>query len=169
MKKKYTLDYFQFFFMWFGPVFLAFLILTIYLTNIVLQAIFLFIYSYQMSQDPLLEAALISLLPLWLLVHVVWREFRFPSIWASNTGITALAIIIIVPIKLNIRWEEIATISDKKTLEGTLFEYGTSIVIKPTGKFQQWIFKLLGGNEIFISNKMSKHGELVSFIKENTK
>ena len=151
MIEKYKLDYSEFFFIWFSPVFLAFLMLTIYLTVIVLRAISLFVYSSKIPQSPLFEGAVISLGPLWYLIYIAWKEFRFPVIWLSDSGITALSIAI-VPIKVHILWENVLGVSDKKTLEGTLFDFGTSVTIKPIGNTQKRVFKITGGNEIFISN-----------------
>lgn len=167
MKKKYLLDFSQIFFVKFVPVFSAFLILTIYLTGVVFQTILLFICSSEMPPNNF-DLVLITIGPLWYLVYIVWREFRFPVIWLSDSGITAL-VIAIVPIKIHILWENILSITEKKTLEGTLFDYGTSVLIKPLGKAQQRVFKLSGGNEIFISSKMSQYDELVDLITKNLK
>ncbi len=164
MIKKYKLDYSQFFFTWFRPVFGVFLLLTVSLTAIVLQAIYLFISSSKMPQYPLLEGAIISLGPLWYLIYIVWKEFRFPVLWLSDSGITVLAIAI-MPIRIHILWENILGTSDKKTLAGTLFDFGTSVTIKPVGNTQKRVFKIIGGNEIFISNKISQYNGLIDLIK----
>ncbi len=163
MKKKYVLNFSQFFFIWFSPVFGMFLILAIYLTAIAFQTIPQLIFSKEVKDN--FDLVLISLIPLWYFVHIVWKEFRFPIIWLSDTEITAL-VIIIIPVKVHIPWENICNIKEKKTLGGTLFDYGTSVLIKPSGKTQQWIFKISGGNEIFISSKMSRYDELVTFFTE---
>ena len=166
MKKKYVLNFFQFFFVWFSPVFGVFLILAIYLTTITFQTI-LQLISFKGFPDNF-DLVLISLVPLWYLVHIVWKEFRFPVVWLSNNGITALAIAII-PIKVYVPWVNILNIKETRTLEGTLFDCGTSVLIKPSGKMQKRVFKLSGGNEIFISSKMTKYDELVNLITENIK
>ena len=163
MKKKYVLNFFQFFFIWFSPVFGVFLILTIYLTTITIRTTLHLLASEKSGANFVLF--LITLPVLWNFIYIAWREFRFPVIWLSDTGIIAF-IIIIIPIKVHVVWENVLCTKETKTLEGALFDYGTSVLIKPSGKTQQWIFKISGGNEIFISSKMSKYDELVDFFTE---
>ena len=135
MKKKYALNYFQFFFIWFSFVFFVFLMGTIYMTGTSVQAIYQFVVFNKEPIDDFI-IILISLVLMWNFIYVGWREFRFPVIWLSDSGITALTIAI-VPIKVHVLWENILSVADKKTLEGTLFDYGTSVLIKPLGKTQQ--------------------------------
>ena len=163
MKKKYILNYFQYFFIWFSFAFFVFLMGTIYLTTTSIRAIYQFVVFNKKPIDDFI-IILISFVPMWNIIYIVWREFRFPVIWLSDSGITALTIAI-VPIKTHVLWENTLSVTDKKTLKGTLFDYGTSVSVKPLGKTQQRVFKLSGGNEIFISSKMSKYDELVELLR----
>jgi|GEM_PF-5598543 hypothetical protein len=105
MKKKYTLNYFQYFFIHFIPVTFVFLLGSIYITAYSTLTIIQFIVHNKKPVDDFL-LYLIALIPSWKAVFDGWKEFRFPVIWLSETGITALAIAI-VPIKVHILWENV--------------------------------------------------------------
>lgn len=167
MKRKYVLDCFQLSFILFCIVIFGFLITAIYITVIRAQDVYQFvIFNKEIGDD--FVGTLIFLVMAWYFIYIGWREFRFPVIWLSDSGIIALAIIII-PVKVHIPWENVLSITETKILGDAFWGYGTSISIKPTGKVQQRVFKVTGGNEVFISNRISQYDELVNLITEKIK
>jgi hypothetical protein len=153
-------------------VYLTFVAVTLHLTITVLWVIGHIAISQTVSHSIVpdrLDVILFSLVGLWTGIYVIWREFRFPVIWLSEKGIVALVIVLLIPFKVSVFWEDVLAVEKTKLLEGTLFNFGLSISVKVSGKVQSLIFRLSGGNIIFISSRLQRYDELVETITTRIK